>query len=217
MVPTPSLRIEQFNASFAGAALKLEQPTTFQFNIDAVAVDELALAIPDDGQLRLRGSASSTGASIDAELHKFALRLLDPMTAIPIADGYLDLNVSARTGVGAPRLDIRGQLQGVHLRGVPAEVPPFAGALNANWDGQSLAASASLKGAFEPPLTAWAKLPLRLNDGPLPAFITDRAVRGALLWHGAIEPLFAVVPAPDHLLAGNAQINVQVTGTLDNP
>lgn len=81
-----------------------------------------------------------------------------------------------------------------------------------------LTLDSSVSGFFETPASLTGSLPFVLNlaDGQVRVPL-DQPADLAMVWSGAIEPVWSVLPLISHRMAGRADVDLKLTGSLDTP
>ena len=213
--PTIRARISALEASLDEDRVALVQPVNVTARGSVILIRDLDLALPDSGSLR--GSMTYFGGPMATDLRLSAPRLgfLKRLADIPIASGSIDLQAAYDTRRGRSRG--QGQIAG---RSIVFEGVEIEGGMNLaggfDWQGNRATAQGTLSGSFGDPMRFSADLPVR-GGGPAPQLATRGAVSGKLDWKGQIGDLWALVPAPGHVLTGETTIDLGVTGDISDP
>ena len=85
-----------------------------------------------------------------------------------------------------------------------------------DWKGRQANVQGSITGDFGDPLRISASLPIAAG-GPAPALASRGPVSAKIDWQGQIGDLWALVPAPGHVLTGNTIIDLGVSGDIRDP
>ncbi|MEO0359727.1 MAG: translocation/assembly module TamB domain-containing protein, partial [Pseudomonadota bacterium] len=145
------------------------------------------------------------------------LRPLADFADLPLDRGGLTLDARFDTGGGRAGAEATLAARGLRFADVVADIGALDLDATALWDGRRANADLSISGPFERPFTARASLPLRPSGGPVPVAPAGGALEGAVDWEGRIEEIWALVPAPGHILAGATRVALTIGGTLDAP
>lgn len=208
--------ISSLSAKLDENEIRLEAPLRIASNGGATSFNGINLTL---------AGASLTG---DATLHsdgvvgKLALQAPDltPIAALadaPLERGALWLNAdfnTRRNGAGA-----QVTLNANELRFAEAVADLGALTIDASidWDGRAATATTSLSGPFGQPVQARITAPLRPSGGPVPTAPQNGALSGSVDWNGEIGELWALVPAPGHVLSGLANVAIRLGGTVGKP
>lgn len=204
-------------ARYGDLSATLKQPARLSLAPERQSLEDLAL---DLGSGTLAGDVSLTPEALrtDLTLTALPLGLVHGITPTGLETGRLDGTLSFVGG--GP--DAGGRLDATLSElAVNQVVDSFRldGRLRGRWDGRRAEASAQLKtpdGSTD--LALSGGLDLRADPaGPVPQPPADAALEALLRWTGEITPIWALVPAPDHLLSGRADLEARVAGTLAAP
>ncbi|MEM8793218.1 MAG: translocation/assembly module TamB domain-containing protein, partial [Pseudomonadota bacterium] len=210
--PDLGARIDRLNASLAEETVSLAQPLDIRAAGSNVRVSDIDINLPRDG--RLSGNLRKSGQSLIGAL---ALSNLDAELArrfggAPILAGRLSANAEFNTGRGPAAFQVDGE--DIKFEGVEG-----AGALtvdiDGDWDGRTATAEGTVSGQFGQPLEARISVPIR--PGLVPQLATRGPVSGEVGWQGDIGKLWALVPAPGHILDGDTVVALGITGDISDP
>lgn len=222
--PIKMLQVETLQASYDGEAMKLLKPLQISLGEQSIQVEGLDLSLPDEGRLHGWIKQLPDAASVNLQLANVPLRLLKVLALAPIGEGRLSGSVVGDTARTAPSLNAQLSMRDLRLDNVPADTGALAAQLIANWDGSELRADLDISGPFEPAIKGSFQVPMRLVASaapavsrPLPEIDFDSPIDARLDWNGEVEPVMALLPIPDHILAGTATIALRVLGTLNAP
>ncbi len=214
---TRSVLIDSLQYAEAWGALNLVNPARVDVSPTGVSVQ--AMEFEANGgrltaQLTLDREASTISAALTGEGLPFeVLQTLDPDLSISgqfALDANLKGDLAAPTGqINLSTSDI--SLPDTGLSGIQANV-------TADLDGQALNLDASINGISDVPARITGTLPLTLNlpEGQI-RMPLDQPIDLKMKWSGAIDPLWAVLPAVSHRLTGQADVDLTLTGSLDVP
>ncbi len=201
-------------------------------------LDENELRLEAPLRITTKGAATSfsglnvslAGANLtgDATLHsdgatgKLALQAPDltPIAALagaPMERGALWLNAdfnTRRTGAGAKVTLNANELR---FADAIADIGALTVDADIDWDGREAVVTAALSGPFGQPVQARISAPVRPSGGPVPTAPENGALSGSVNWNGEIGEIWALVPAPGHVLSGLANVAIQLSGTTGKP
>lgn len=208
-----------FNAlSFNDGALSaaLTAPTTLTFAPDRIALDAVAATVAGG---RLTGNASFARAAqtVAADL---ALQNVVVNAIIPESLGLPKGTMSGQLNVSGPLTDATATLRMKADFAADAinASPAFDLTVDARIADGHLDTMATVAGLSAVPARLTARVPLRLDvSGPRLNIAMDAPLTAAMTWNGNIAPLWRILPVDDHLLSGNAAIDLKVAGTFAAP
>lgn len=210
-----SLRLTEARATWDTAEASLRRPARIALG-PSLAVQGLDLAIPG-GALTADVTPENGGYLARLGLDLADVGPLAELGDLPLSGGRLDLD--GRLDTRAGRTDARATLTARDL--TLTDEPLGGGGLDldgsARWTGRRAEASLALSGDFGEPMLIEATLPVVAQPGGLPTVPAGGALGGSLRWKGRIGDLWALVPAADHVLDGNADIDLRLSGTLAAP
>lgn len=199
--PAPAIRVA------------LDRPLRVTSGPDGQRFDDIAVSLPG-GRLTGRAALAGGGARGALTLTMDDLRPVARIADAPIDAGALTVTADFDTGAGRATLAADGA--GLRFAGIDSRQEPLALDLTGTWRGGRLKAGGSLTGGFGQPMTFDADLPLVAN-GLAPVVPQNGRIGGGLKWSGQIAPLWALVPAADHILDGRLDMDLKVTGTVARP
>ncbi|MEM9062095.1 MAG: translocation/assembly module TamB domain-containing protein [Pseudomonadota bacterium] len=208
-------RVNTFEATLDKERFALAQPMRVAVSGSTVALKDIDLSMPDGASLR--GALTSFGGPVSADLRLSAPRLgfLKRLADVPIASGSLDVQAAFDTRRG--RESGSGQFAAQRLVFEDVELE---GGLTAQGGFELRRGAADLNaeisGAFGDPMRLTAALPI-VGGGPVPALATRGPVSAKIDWTGQIGDLWALVPAPGHVLSGDTVIDLGVSGDIADP
>ena len=213
-VSTPTVRatIAQAEAALDSLEVSLNAPLRITSRGGTVTLKGLDLALPAGGNLA--GDVTSHGGPISGgiTLAMPDLTFLKEFADIPLARGGLDAMLDFDTR----RRRASGTANG---RDVVFEGIDATGALTLdselNWQGRAADVRATVSGDFGDPLMVTASLPV--SGGSIPGLANKGPVSAAITWAGEIGDLWALVPAPGHVLSGQTKIDLGVSGDIAQP
>jgi autotransporter translocation and assembly factor TamB len=198
-------------------AVRLRQPLNLRVGGGSVIAKGLDLELPEQAVLAGDAAQHPGGFSGDLTLTRLPLALLQRWAAAPVTAGLLDLRAvfDTRRGRAAAKIDV--QTRGMQFDKTQGGDGGLDLDLNSEWNGTTLDSRAELRGDFGDPMRARMTLPLRAGRGGIPQAPAGGAIDGALVWAGDLGDLWALIPAPGHILDGRADLDLGVGGTLDAP
>ncbi len=210
--------LQRLDAIVHGEALRLVKPARLTAEGEQITLRDLALAY---GKARAEADLVKAPARVDGKL---TLRNLDLGVVERFAPGTAlagTANAEARL-TGTPRqplLRLKTKLQGF---GLSDEKAASNARLNAQLDASVEAGQARAKltaeGLGRRPLEAELSAPVRFALDPFAAEVPeDGAVRGRVVWQGALAPVMQMLPVDALALAGDADVNLGIGGTVRDP
>lgn len=212
------LALQRLDATLHGEALRLVKPARLTAEGEQVTLRDLVLAY---GSARAEADLVKTPARVDGKL---TLRNLDLGVVERFAPGTAlagKANAEARL-TGTPRQPLLRLKTQVREFGLSGETAASGARLNAQLDASVEAGQARAKltaeGLGRRPLEAELSAPVRFVLDPFAAEVPDDgAVRGRVVWQGALAPVMQMLPVDAVALAGDADINLGIGGTVGDP
>ena len=209
--PTTAARVTRLQATLGEERIALAAPLEIRSSGGVTRLRGLDLTLPDEG--RLAGDLTVAGRPITGNLtvRLPSLVFLKRFADVPIKAGGAEADLTFDRRGGRGRLDATGLV----FEEVDA---PGALALTATseWTGRRLSFEAALAGGFGDPLRATGTLPLAYSGG-LPQIARRGPIDTRLKWIGEIGELWALAPAPGHVVTGRTNIDLSVAGDISNP
>jgi len=209
------IRVSRLEARLAEETARLARPLAITLG-DSMRFEGLDLALPGGG---LSGSAAlhPDGLGADLALSLADLGDLRRLAGLPVTAGSVEAEarLDTRPGRASGRVEIAAP--GLKFERALADIGALALTASTRWDGRRAETEAALAGPFARPVRARLGLALRPTGGPLPAVPAGAEIDGAVRWRGAIDELWVLVPAPDHVLAGALDLDLALSGTLAEP
>jgi autotransporter translocation and assembly factor TamB len=196
---------------------RLRQPLALRIGGGLVQATGLDLALPGEAVLTGDAALRPGGFTGDLTLVRLPLVLLQRWATAPVTAGLMDLRAVFDTRRGRAGAEVTARARGLHFDRAQAELGGFDLDLDAGWDGARLDAKAELRGDFGDPVRSRLTLPLRPRRGEVPEVPARGEIDGAIAWAGDIGDLWALVPAPGHILDGRADLDLRLGGSLDAP
>ncbi len=207
--------VSRLEAVYAGEEIRLRAPLSVTAGT-STRLEGLDLALPGGG---LTGDAALHPGGIEADLALLLddLGIARRLADAPIAAGALDARVALDTRRGSAGGTARIAATGLRFEETIADLGALDLALDGDWDGRAAALDGRLEGPFGDPVRLTARVPLRPTGGPVPAVPEGEEIDGRVQWSGEVQELWALVPAPGHVLAGQLDLDLGIGGTLAAP
>ncbi|MDS4009930.1 MAG: translocation/assembly module TamB domain-containing protein [Defluviicoccus sp.] len=210
--------LQRLDAILHGEALRLVKPARLTAEGEQITLRDLVLAY---GKARAEADLVKAPARVDGKL---TLRDLDLGVVERFAPGTAlagTANAEARL-TGTPRQPLLRLKTKVQDFGLSDEKAASNARLNAQLDASVEAGQARAKltaeGLGRRPLEAELSAPVRFALDPFAAEVPeDGAVRGRVVWQGALAPVMQMLPVDALALAGDADVNLGIGGTVRDP
>ncbi len=210
--------LQRLDAILHGEALRLVKPARLTAEVEQITLRDLVLAY---GKARAEADLVKAPARVDGKL---TLRDLDLGVVERFAPGTAlagTANAEARL-TGTPRQPLLRLKTKVQDFGLSDEKAASSARLNAQLDASVEAGQARAKltaeGLGRRPLEAELSAPVRFALDPFVAEVPDDgAVRGRVVWQGALAPVMQMLPVDALALAGDADVNLGIGGTVRDP
>ena len=196
----------------------LRRPAKIASSGGTTEISDLDLAIPGGG---LTGTlaAHEVGFGTDlalalTEFEELAATLETFDVDLPLKDGNIDLKLKADTRPGSASGDLSLAASGLRLGAGLNDVGTLELDTTGKWNGSTAEVQSTLSGPYGDPLRLAGTLPLRAGNTGIPAVPSNGPIDAKLTWRGEISRFMALVPAPDHVLSGNLNIDLGIGGTL---
>lgn len=211
--PTVRATVSRLELRLAEDLVALNQPLGITAEGSTVSLRNLDLALPGAG--RLSGNISSRGGPLSGELSLNApdLSVLQRLAGIPLTQGTLEAEATFDTGRRRAQATVTGR--GVRFADIEA-----GGELDLDstldWAGRQADVDVTLVGEFGQPVRLTATVPIAVSGG-VPGLAQRGPVTANLTWQGDVGRFWALVPAPGHVVTGQADIDLGVTGDVSAP
>jgi translocation and assembly module TamB len=212
------LALQRLDAILHSETLRLVKPARLTAEGEQITLRDLVLAY---GGARAEANLVKAPARVDGTL---TLRNLDLGLVERFAPG------TALAGMASAELHLTGTPRQPLLRlktqvrdfGISGETAASSARLNARIEASAEAGQARAKltaeGIGRRPLEAELTAPVRFALDPFVAEVPeDGAVRGRVVWQGALTPVVQMLPIDALALAGDADINLGIGGTVREP
>lgn len=212
-----SISLTALDLSDSWGEMALAAPVRIVLSPDRIATDLIELTI-NGGRARATFNLDQTAATVAATLsgEKLPFAVLETLDTDLSVSGHFDLAAELVGPLASPTGTIIFQTIDVDLTETGFDT--VGADLSGTLTGQRLAVSARVTGLSDTPATIVGSIPLVVNlmDGQARVPL-EQPVDLAVSWSGAIEPLWSILPLVSHRLAGEADIDLTVGGTLDEP
>lgn len=211
----PQGTVTRFDAAIGDAGFALRREMRIASAEGVTRLSPLDLSLPGGA---LTGEFAF-GAGVSGDI---ALSLADaaPMAALaglPLSGGAVE--AKARFDTSPRRAGAELSLNAKGLRPVTEFADTGALDIEAglNWDGRRADLDASISGPFPEPMRARLSAPLIAGRDGAPSLPPSGALSGAIDWAGDIGDLWALVPAPGHILVGATRVALTLGGMVSDP
>ena len=211
-----ALDVAAATLDYGEEAFALARPLRIRARGGATRIEDLALRLPG-GELTGAASVFGNGLTGDLALAMDDLAVIKRLGLAPLERGALDVRAQFDTRPGRAQAEIVAAGRGVEFEGAVDRDAAIDLDATAVWDGRLAQVEATLSGPFGQPFDLSAAAPLRAPDGLSFVAPEDGALSGAARWRGDIGELWALVPAPDHVLDGELSLDLALGGALGAP
>ncbi|MEX2519828.1 MAG: translocation/assembly module TamB domain-containing protein [Paracoccaceae bacterium] len=212
----PEATISRLSFAAGETEIALRTPLRVTSADGATRISGLDLSLPGGG---LTGSATLHGGGISGDLALDApdLRPVADLAGLPLDQGALRLTAKFDTRAGSAGADVAVDATGLRFSEGVTDIGALDIVADLDWNGRKADVTASISGPFGDPVRLRASAPLRPTGGLLPEAPPSGQLSGSVDWNGEIGELWALVPAPGHVLGGVARIALQLSGTVAKP
>ncbi len=211
------LTLEEARVTAGADTANLRQPLLLRLGDGTVSATGLDLALPESASLKGDAAMRPDGMTGDLSLSRLPLDLAQRWAGAPVTAGRLDLRAVFDTRQAQAGAKLNAQARGLRFDRSVAGGDGFDLDFDAGWDGRRADVKAELRGGFGEPLRANLAAPLLPGADGLPVLPQDGEIDGALVWSGDLGDLWALVPAPGHILDGRADLDLSLAGRLSAP
>lgn len=182
----------------------------------ATTLRSLDLGFPGGG---VTGTATlhGDGASGDLAVAIGDLKPIGALAGAPVDRGSVDMTAKFDTRPGRANADVEVAARDLRFADVVADIGSLGLDASIDWNGRQAEVDAALSGPFGEPMRLALSAPLRPSGGPVPTAPANGALTGSVDWTGEIGDVWALVPLPGHVLAGAANIALNLSGTVSKP
>ncbi|MDH3667890.1 MAG: translocation/assembly module TamB domain-containing protein [Paracoccaceae bacterium] len=209
------VNLARLAATAAEDRIELRRPLRLRLGGGLAEARGLDLGLPGDGALTGDLAMQGGGLTGDLALARLPLDILERWAGLPVRAGTMDGTARFRTG--AARADLSAQIRGLGFDKNQDAVQNMDADLQAEWAGRSVETRTEVRGDFGEPFRAHATIPVRRGADGLPRPARSGAIAGGVTWRGRLGDLWALVPAPGHVLDGELDIDLGLGGTLAAP
>lgn len=209
--------LAEFSLTDTWGALVLSQPARLQVSESRIITNEIKFNAVDGkltAQVELDQAAGAVKASLTGEDLPFALlETIDP--DLPVR-GRFALKVNLEGPLTGPRGS--AQLNTIDVALPDTGLDAVSIDIDLTLAEQRLTVSSSVAGISETPATITGSLPVYVNlaEGQIRLPMDDPADL-SVNWSGDIQPVWAVLPLISHRMTGAADIDLELSGTLNTP
>lgn len=157
------------------------------------------------------------GLTGDLTINIGDLRPIGRLAGAPVDRGSLDMTARFDTRPGRANADVDVNARDLRFADVVTDIGSLGLDATLDWNGSEASVDASLTGPFGDPMRLVATAPLRATSSIVPTAPTNGALSGSVDWTGEIGEVWALVPLPGHVLAGDANIAMTLSGTVGAP
>jgi translocation and assembly module TamB len=207
--------IERLTLGIGAERITLQDPVRIRRHASGIELSPVKLMLPEQGRAAFDLDVNEGIVTTAAKLEGVPLRLVNLLTAELVDSGKLNGTLRARSAGTDAGLELEAKVSALRFNSAPPGVKPLAGRLRGAWDGKLAQASFVLSGPFETPVQAHLQVPFSARQRELPELDHAAAIDGAITWHGQTNDLLEQLPLPDHLLHGQAVVDIQIQGSLD--
>ncbi|MCI4661789.1 MAG: translocation/assembly module TamB domain-containing protein [Neomegalonema sp.] len=210
-----SARIDEARTDLGDKSFFLNSPLRLQQRGANYEISGLDLSVPGGqalGDLTLRPSSLQGALSLSLD----DLVPMAELAELPISSGQLEAQARFDTGTRAPAGTVDLRARDLVLADLGNREGMLDITASGTWDGKTAQMQAEASGPFEQPLRARAMLPLR-PAGMVPAPPAGAQIDASLTWAGEIATLWGLLPFPDHVLSGQLDADLRLTGPVEAP
>ncbi len=194
----------------------LTAPATLTLAPDRIVLDAIAATFAGG---RLTGNASFARATQTVTAGLFlegvAVNAIAPQSFVlpnGTVSGQFDLSGPLANAAATARMTATFAADAITAS------PAFTLSIDARIADGHLDATATAEGLSATPARLSARVPLHLDvSGPRLNIDMDAPLTAAMTWNGNIAPLWRILPVDNHLMSGNAAIDLKVAGTFAAP
>ncbi len=205
--------VATFALAYDKAELRLAEPLKLTSGAGRVSVRGLKLTVPGGS---ITGDAEKRGQNLLAtlEVNLPDVTRLAALTGTPIETGSVTASIEYDSRKSAR---VFADVTNLRMAELPTGAEALAAQVRAFWDGKEARASMQVGGGFGEPIHADIATTMTPSGGLLPKLEQTAPLSGQVRWSGRAERLWALVPAADHYLAGQVDIDLIVGGTVGDP
>jgi autotransporter translocation and assembly factor TamB len=209
------LNVSKLDGTLLGDTLSLGKPMRLAWGPSDLSAEPVDLRY---GGARLTGHARADdkAADVSLTLADLPLKLVDPFYPLGL-HGEADAKAAFKGAWPAPEGTLSLSIPKLRVDQAP-DSPALAVDIDGRLRDRRLALDGKVTAGDAAPSTFNVSLPLRV-EGPKPYFDMPRgeSLSGKLAWSGEIAALWRFAPLPEHLLRGDAKIDVSLSGTVAKP
>jgi translocation and assembly module TamB len=208
-----SATISTLIARYAKEEVRLTAPLKLTSGNGRTRMDGLALAVPGgtvSGDAEVRGQALLAALAVKVP----DITRLATLAGVPIEAGSIDASIDYDSRKSAR---VFADITNLRMADLPTGAEALTVQLRSFWDGKEARASVQVGGGFGEPIHADVVAPVKPSGSFVPKPAPTAPLAGQVLWSGRAERLWSLVPAADHYLAGQVDIDLRIGGTIGGP
>ena len=211
-----TVRISELEASLDDIVAKLDAPLTIEAANGVTRFQGIDLSL---SSAVLTGGVAlhSDGMTGDLNVEAANLAPLAALAGAPVEQGAAYIKAEFNTRRSNPSATVRMNANDLRFADVVADLGALTLDAGVDWDGRVAKVAADLSGPFGAPFLVRAAAPMRPSGGPVPTVPTQGALSGSVDWTGQIQDIWALIPAPGHVLSGEAKVALRLVGTIASP
>ncbi|MEM9682576.1 MAG: translocation/assembly module TamB domain-containing protein [Pseudomonadota bacterium] len=210
-----ALTLSALTGEFAGEAVSLAKPMELSWASGGYSAAPVDLTF---GEARLSGHARLGQREIDValELASLPMKIVDVFWPLGMEG---DISATVALKGRPPEPEGKLTVSAPELRVDQAfGSPKLSVDMTGDWRKGRLDVDGKLAAGEAAPSTFQASLPLRLDGDDLGVEMRDsEPVSGKLAWSGETAALWRFAPIPEHLVRGDGEVDVTLSGTLAKP
>ncbi len=214
------LRVAVTSGSASIGALQTMLHSPVELHIDRTGdrfeTNEFDLRLSGGG--RLSGALSRHAAGLAGHLRGVGIPVapLADLARLQTASGFLDVTATFDTRRTGSLAEIEIDARDLALTHLEAG-DTVSVAASGRWDGARLDLQGVIEGSFREPVAAQLVLPVHVGKNGLPRLSEGGPVGGTLSWHGKIADLSAMMPPSPHVMDGDVDLHLSISGTVEAP
>lgn len=212
----PQATVSTLTATLEEDEFALREPLVIRSRGGTTNFKAIDLTFPG-GEITGAATLYGNGVAGDLQLTADNLRPLSALAGAPLDQGALTLSAVFDTRRGRAKADVALSGSDLRFSDVVADIGGLGVEATVAWDGKRAQVDASLSGPFEQPFRAAISAPLRASSGVVPVVPSNERLSGSIDWLGDIGEVWALVPAPGHVLDGETRIALTLGGTVAKP
>lgn len=208
--------VAKFDLDYAKQNIALDAPLIVELGENATSLQNLNVRLPKRGRVTGDFDILANGARGALTIDTVDLTIINDFQPDTINSGMLNAGITFDTRPSTATADMDIKLTGLQLPQAQA-----AGKINLNaagvWDGATAVLEATAQGSFAKPIVIGAKIPVQATQSIMPEVQMTQPFSASATWAGDLEELWQYAPLPEHLLAGQTDLDFNAGGTLESP